>query len=135
MTFQIIVKGESAKYTAGDSIVINLDATTLEEAREEAKIRIGGDPKMWKGGWGHGVGQSGFHMYLDPEDNFYDKYDHCVVLDREEQVYSATIVEVHEEVDLQELRDKIREFTVEEKRRMERQRDQAELERLQRKLA
>lgn len=134
--FQLIVKGESAKYTAGDSVVIDLDATTIEEACEEAKIRMGGDPDMWKGGWRKSFsGPDDFRVYLDPEDEFYGKYDHCVVLDRDEQIYSAHIVEVHDAVDLGRLRDKIRDFTVEEKRRMERERDEAELERLQKKLA
>jgi len=131
--FQLIVKGESAKYTAGDSVVIDMDATTIEEAREEAKIRVGGDPSMWKGAFRDYGGE--FHMYLDPADEFYSKYDHCVVLDRDEKVYSATIVEVHETVELKSLHDAIRDFTVEEKRRLERERDEAELKRLQEKLA
>ena len=129
--FQLIVKGESAKYTAGDSQVIDLDATTLEEARVEARTRVGGDPAMWSGQINR---SGGFQLYLDPADEFYDKYDHCVVLDRDEKVYSATIVEVHETVDLGSLHDKIRDFTVEEKRRLERERDEAELQRLQQKL-
>lgn len=134
--FQLIVKGEAAEYTAGDSVVIDLDATTIEEAREEAKIRVGGDPSMWAGAFERSYGSNppNFRVYLDPEDEFYGKYDHCVVLGREEKVYSATIVEVHDAVDLGALRDQIREFTVEEKRRKERERDEAELRRLQQKL-
>jgi len=134
--FQLIVKGETPKYTAGDSQVIDLDATTIEEAREEAEVRVGGDPSMWRGAFEQSYGNSppNFRVYLDPGDAFYDKFDHCVVLDREEKVYSATIVEVHEEIDVRSLRDKIRDFKVEEKRRMERERDEAELRRLQQKL-
>lgn len=131
--FQLIVKGESAKYTAGDSQIINLNATTIVEAREEAKIRVAGDPELWVGGISRGMNPR-FHMYLDPEDEFYEKYDHCVILDRDETTYSVTIVEVHEAVDIKALKDKLRDFTVEEKRRLELERDQAELERLQQKL-
>lgn len=131
--FQLIVKGESGKYTDGDSKIIDMDATTIEEAREEAKIRLGGDPSMWEGSFGRNDNE--FRVYLDPADEFYMKYDHCVVLDRDEHVYSAHIVEVHDTVDIKELQDKIRDFTVEEKRRMERERDEAELKRLQQKLA
>ncbi len=131
--FQLIVKGETAKYTAGDSVVINLNATTIAEAREEAKVRVAGDPELWVGGMSRGLNPT-FHMYLDPEDEFYSKYDHCVILDREEATYSVTIVEVHATVDIQTLKDKLRDFTVEEKRRLERERDEAELQRLQTKL-
>lgn len=134
--FQIIVKGEKAKYTAGDSEVIDLDATTLEEAREEAKIRIGGDPEMWSGSFERSYGNNppNFRVYLDGDDDFYEKYGHSTIIGREEVVHSVHLIEVHEEIELKPLRDEIRDFTVEEKRRRERERDEAELKRLQQKL-
>lgn len=129
--FQLIVKGESGKYAAGDSQVIDLNATTIDGAREEAKIRLGGDPSMWKGSWTAG-GQ--FYLCLDGDDAFYHRYGHSTLLGRDARVYSASVVEVHEIVELKPLRDAIRDFTVEEKRRKERERDEADLERLQKKL-
>jgi hypothetical protein len=57
-----------------------------------------------------------------------------VVLDREERVYSATIVEVVDVFYLDELKAEIEAFKAKEKSRLERGRDRAELERLQKKL-
>jgi hypothetical protein len=132
--FQLIVRGEEPQHTAGDSIVIDMNASTIEEAREEAKWRLRGDPALWSGGFAQFSRADDFRLYLDPEDKFYGRAGHCVVLDREEDVHSATIVELHEAVDLKSLRDEIRDFKVEEKRRAERARDEAELQRLQQKL-
>lgn len=119
--FQLIVRGESGKYTRGDCAVIDIDGDTLDEARAAARVHLVGDRKLWQAGWRKDYNdEMKLVVWLNPDDAL-DLY-HGVLLrpDREaEVVHEAWIVEVGEHVDVDTLRNEVRDWKVEQKRTLE----------------
>jgi hypothetical protein len=133
--FQLIVKGESGKYTRGDCAVIDLDGDTIEEARASARLQLVGDRTLWQAGWRKNYdNEMELVVWLNPDDAL-DLY-HGVLLnpDREtEVVHQAWIVQVAEHVGLDTLRNEVRDWTVEQRQTLQADPEYQEYMRLKRK--
>jgi hypothetical protein len=107
--YQLIVQGESGKYTRGDCATIDLDGTTIQEARESARILLVGDKTKWDARWGKDWrGDMVLQVSLDLDDALDLYYGVLLEPDRErEVVHKAWIVEVTEFVDTDALRTEV----------------------------
>ena len=134
--FQLIVKTQDSP-SRGESISIDMLAETIKEAREEAKRRLRGDPHRWKGQLDSWHDEKIMRTLLDPDGHALKELGPAgsLFLDsRHIYVASAHIVRYQEDVDVDQLRDEIKAWQKIESARLEREHDEAELERLRKKL-
>lgn len=131
MKFQLIVQGERGKYTRGDSLVIDLQGDTLEEAKKDAERQLVGEHSWWTSAWLNDyTGHMKLHVWLDGE----DRLEHAPLLDEyAEHVYVAWIVTVAETVDLDALRTEIAAWTEQQRIAKTQDPDYQEYLRLQKK--
>ncbi len=135
--FQLIVITQDSP-SRGTSTSIDMLAETIEEAREEAKRRLRGDPHRWKGELDSYHGEKIMRTLLDPNSHVVKEFGdgHSLFLNsRHIYVASAHIVRYQEDVDVDQLRNEIKAWHTIESARLEREDDEAELERLRKKLA
>jgi hypothetical protein len=142
--YELIIRGERGKYTRGDCMVIDLAGDTLDEALKSAELQLVGDRKSWRAGWSDSfnfgppeqlqlVGAHGkkLRVWLNPDGEV--DLSHGVLLEGEEAVQEAWIVEVMGSVNLVKLREEIQKWTLQQYKALEQDSEYQEYVRLKQK--